>query len=165
MHTDFENFYRKTYSYVYVFFSSRVFDKSHSDDLCQTVYLKFYKKFSKQEHFDETSLKILFGFCRNEFKEYLRIQGKSREVDYIEDFQYTVTNDSDEYQQPNPYLELIKHSLIKLHPTTRKVIEYKYFYRMSHREIAVLVGIRESSVSKIVQRGVRYLKKACETGS
>lgn len=161
----FEEFYKNTYRYVYVFFYSHVHDKSLIDDLCQEVYMNFYRKFYKDEHLGTDHIKLLFGFSRNIYKKHVQNSLKLQTITYVDDINYNnLLQDSPESEEfDNLKKEIQKLKIIaamqKLNIRVREVLEYKYFYLMTRSEIAAIMEMKERDVLKYQQRGIRYLKK------
>lgn len=168
----FEEFYNSTYKYIYIFFYNRIGDKSSIDDLCQEVYIRFYKRFLKErELYAEEDIKILFGFCKNIYHERVRELTKNKDVEFFEDYDYSeflgesFEDDSEKdeyYRNRRKKLKIIARAMQKLRSKTRFVIEYRFFYEMSRKEVASMLNMKERDVLKYQQRGVKYLKEMVE---
>lgn len=52
---------------------------------------------------------------------------------------------------------IIKHMLAALSPKYREVLELKHYFGLSHREIALLLGVSENVVSKRYERAKRIV--------
>jgi RNA polymerase sigma factor (sigma-70 family) len=128
------------------------------DDLCQETYLRFYKKLG--DNIEENSVRILFGFCRNIYKEFVYKHLKEREINFNDEILYEnlLQNNAIEDPVKREQLKLITEVLPKLNPKVRRVIEYRFIYSMSRREVAELLEMKERDVLKYQQRGIQYIK-------
>ena len=57
---------------------------------------------------------------------------------------------------------LLKHMLAALSPKYREVLDLKYYFGLSHREIATLLDVSENVVSKRYEKAKRIILEMME---
>ncbi len=160
---DFEQLYNKSHRYLYAWFKFRITDTSTIDDLLQDVYLRFYRKYQSESAFTEDHLRLLFGFCRNVYKEHVSKAVQEKNVEYNDELDYSAFAFQPE-DDANSVINEEKRSQVveamkTLNPKVRAVLEYRFFYGMSRSEVAAVLSMKERDVLKYQQRGIKYLKE------
>lgn len=166
----FEELYNSCFSKVYKFFYYKYVEKDYIEDLVHDAFLRFYKKYSDKDLSSDEHQKILFGICRNVYKEWVRKAVKEKNVSFLDNYEYEIADESvpdDEvlFEADNAEkiiennLELIKECLDELNETVRKVLEYRFLEGKTRKETAELLNIKEKDVHTYQKRGVKYLKK------
>jgi RNA polymerase sigma factor (sigma-70 family) len=158
---NFEAFYKQNYKFVYRYFYYRFVDHAIVEDLAQTVFLKFFTKYKEQNSFEnEEPVKILFGFCRNIYKDHLSKSGKTKQVEFFDNFNYEESSgesyDSPELQSRR---ELLAQAMKELNVKVRKVLIYRFMYGMTRDEVAKALMMKSKEVHTYQKRGIKYLRE------
>lgn len=159
---DFQEFYKSTYKVVYLYFYYRVDEKSVIDDLAQDVYYEFYKKYRNGSYASPDKVKVLMGYCKIKYKEYIRKAINKNHISYdiLDNYNYEQFSDSNNQSNyESKKIKLILNSIKKLRNRVRAVIEYRFIYNLSREETAKVLGMKERDVLKYQQRGIKYIKK------
>lgn len=157
---NFSEFYTITYRYVLKFFYDRLENKSLAEDLTHDTYIRFYQKYGSLEISEEEAGKILYGFCRNLYKDYVRKVSKHKSVSFDETFVFE-ENDRDEgirLLNKNKKLKVLRKAVGLLPPTLQKVIELRFLTNCSRKESAKILGIKEGSIHTYQKRAIKQLK-------
>lgn len=171
----FEEFYNLNFSKVYKFFYYKFVQKDEIEDLAQDVFMRFYKKYAPSlEKNPQDSLKLLYGICRNVYREWVRKSMKDRTVAFVDEYEYEDSDESlsaeDQYlfdaEKPeesiNFNLEELKIHLESLNEKVRLVLQYRFLEGKSRKETAEIMKIAEKDVHTYQKRGIKYLKKLVE---
>ena len=156
---DFSNFYKATIKYVYFYFYSRTNDRYVSEDLCHNVYLDFYNKYSDKESDEEQSIKILYGFCRIAYKDYVRNSSKLKEISYNDEIHVIDSNriNKKKYSQKNK--SILNNYIKSLSPVLKRVLELRFIDGLNRRDTAVALNISLASVHTYQKRAIKKLKE------
>ncbi len=172
---DFEKLYNLCFGKVYKFFYYKYVEKDHIEDLAQDAFMRFYNKYGQKSLDEVEAQKILFGICRNVYKEWVRKSIKEKNVSFLDNYEYEIADEStlddatlfdadDISKVIEGNLEIIKTCLDQLNETVRKVLEYRFLEGKTRKETAELLGIKEKDVHTYQKRGVKYLKKMVDDG-
>lgn len=167
---DFESFYKNTFKAVYRYFYYKSVTKSSIEDLSHDVYFRFFNKYSNTNISEIESTKILFGYCKNIYKEWVRKSIKDGNVTYIDDIEYEYIDDetdrdindllSDDYEKQRlKDKEALLNALSSLSSNIRLVLEYRFLKGMSRKEISDKLNISQKDVHTYQKRGIKYLRK------
>lgn len=162
------------FSKIYKFFYYKFVLKDEIEDLVQDAFMRFYKNYEPWlEKRPDDCQKLLYGICRNVYREWVRKAVKEKNVSFIDEYEYEdIENLSaeDEYlfslespeESINIDLELIKKHLDELSENIRLVLQYRFLEGKSRKETAELLNIAEKDVHTYQKRGIKYLKKILE---
>jgi RNA polymerase sigma-70 factor (ECF subfamily) len=153
-------FLTPVYRYIYI----RVQNKQLAEDLCQTVFVKFYQSLAKFEASEKSPLAYFFTIARNTVIDHAR-KNKQRPIDDAEDELLRVPDG-----KPTPHREmeiqedgaLVRAALKLLTPEQREVVTLKFLIGLPNREIAQTLGKTEEAVRQLQSRGLKALKKILE---
>jgi RNA polymerase sigma factor (sigma-70 family) len=159
----FEEFYKSTHKFIYNYLYLRLADKSQVEDLLQEVYIRFYYK-NEKEAYTSDEIKLLFGFVKNIYKEYVKKSFKEHRVAFIENYDYSeFINESSRVESFTiEQRKTIVTALKSLRSKVRQVLEYRFFYGMTKKEVGAILNMKERDVLKYQQRGIKYLKRIVE---
>ena len=149
----FEEFYPKIYNYIYY----RVLHRESAEDLTGDV---FYKAVAFAASFDESKASYktwLFTIAHNIVANYYRDRKDGFSPD---DFDSLAAEGrfEDDFDKNEDFRWL--HELLKTLPDReREVIALRFWGEMTHKEIALRIGLREKSVSSMMSRLTKKLNK------
>jgi RNA polymerase sigma-70 factor (ECF subfamily) len=138
------------------FISRYMFSMHDIDDVSQEVFLRAYNAEKKGPVHQPKA--FLFRIAKNLM--LTEFSKKSRKLtDYIADFEYTEVLASDETLETSlmaqQKLGIYCEAVATLPEKCRRVVLMKKVYGLSHKEIAVKMGIQVSTVEKHLTKGVR----------
>lgn len=159
---DFEKIYNATYGNVYRFFYYKSVEKATIEDLSHEVYIRFYKKFRERDLDDIESKKILYGFCSNIYKEWVRQSIKENKADLVDNIH--IEEPEEEFsegfeEKVTKQKQVLLQAMEKLNPKVKSILEYRFLHNMSRKEIAEKLNMNEKDVHTYQKRGIKYLKK------
>jgi len=149
----FEEYYPKIYNYTYY----RVLHRETAEDLTGDV---FYKAVAFAASFDESKASYktwLFTIAHNIVANYYRDRKDGFSPD---DFDSLAAEGrfEDDFDKNEDFRWL--HELLKTLPDReREVIALRFWGEMTHKEIALRIGLREKSVSSMMSRLTKKLNK------
>ncbi|MFW5720396.1 MAG: RNA polymerase sigma factor [Candidatus Dojkabacteria bacterium] len=160
---DFESLYKLHFTSVYRFFYYKSVNTSEIEDLVHDVFMRFYTKYSQETFDEDESKKILYGYARNIYKEWVRARIKEKKTDFNDDIDYSDSFDSlpgKEFEEKLKSQRLqVQEALKLLNPKVKAVIEMRFLAGMSRKEIAEKLHMKENDVHTYQKRGVKYLDK------
>lgn len=155
----FESVYRKYSPWVYNFIRSLLYDKSLTEDLTQTVFLKIWEK---RETIDpELGLDAyLFAISRNlvykETENRLQLIYQSETHDApIEDADFL----TEEKIDANFLRSYIDDLIGQLPPARKQIFQLSRHAHLSNKEIAIRLSISEKTVENQITRALHFLKQ------
>jgi len=149
----FEEYYPEIYNYTYY----RVLHRETAEDLTGDV---FYKAVAFAASFDESKASYktwLFTIAHNIVANYYRDRKDGFSPD---DFDSLAAEGrfEDDFDKNEDFRWL--HELLKTLPDReREVIALRFWGEMTHKEIALRIGLREKSVSSMMSRLTKKLNK------
>lgn len=176
---DFQAIYNATFQYVYRFFYYKSVNSASIEDLAHDVYLRFYKKYGETSFELVEAKRILFGFCRNVYREWVREQIKEKRSEFLENYDYDVEHEgeistlsepddvfeefaeeqTDFEKRHESQKELLKEAISRLNPRVKEILECRFFHNMTRKEIAEKLNMNEKDVHTYQKRGIKYLRK------
>lgn len=160
---DLEKIYKNHFSKVYKFFYYRQVQADNIEDICHDVFIRFYTKYKPDVLTEEEILKILYGFCRNMYKEWVRKQINLRSVSFHEFVQYFDTLEvfaDESYElRIEKQKDIVRGLIPELNETVQNVIVLRFFHGKSRKDVAAELGITEADVHTYQKRGIRYLRQ------
>lgn len=133
-----------SYSYL-----NNIFD---TDDATQEAFIRFYRK---NKHFeqDREEMYYLIRITINVCKDILKAKKR-----------YVIVTEDEMNYIPTLYDEThVKHNIFDyvaaLKPKHKEIIIYKYIEDLSHKEIAQILGIKEETARKRLERAINELRK------
>lgn len=133
-----------SYSYL-----NNIFD---TEDATQETFIRFYRK---NKHFEQDSeerfylIRITINVCKDILK------AKKRYVKVSEDKMNDIPTIYDETHLKHNIFDYVE----ALKPKHKEIIIYKYIEDLSHKEIAQMLGIKEESARKRLERAIKELRK------
>lgn len=159
----FEDIYSLYYKNVYRFFYYKFVSKPDIEDLSHDVFLRFYSKFNHKSCNEDEARKLLYGICRNVYKEWVRNCIKSQSNIYCDDLDYSISYEdfySEGFEQKRmKQKEALLHALETLNPVVKQVLELRFFKGLTRKETAEKLGIKEKEVHTYQKRGIQYIHK------
>ncbi|MEI7603558.1 MAG: sigma-70 family RNA polymerase sigma factor [bacterium] len=169
---EFEVFYKSTFKTVYSYFYNKFVNVSDIEDLAQESFLRIYSKYGDNFPNTDEPRKILFGICRNIYRDWVRDHIKEVTTDDIETAIYKHNpdyNHEEDFEDDSQDLirqqnvDLVKEAMKKLNPKVKAVLEYRFIEGLSRKEIAEKLGISQDDVHTYQKRGIKYLNKMINT--
>lgn len=122
-------------------------------------YIKSCKDFESEEHEKAWLIKVTLNGCRKIWRSaWYRHTGSMPEWEIAEDNEKTDSNMEQELLQKERNREIME-AVMKLPGKYREVIHLFYFQQMSVKEIGMVTGRKESTVTSQLTRGRELLKK------
>jgi RNA polymerase sigma factor (sigma-70 family) len=165
-----EEIYSQTFQYVYRYFYYKSVNPSDVEDLTHEVYIRFYQKYKEKYLSVYEAKRILYGYCKNIYKEWCRKSYKEKRADLIDNL-VPYEDDFDEFEDDNYEEKLedqrkqILQALEKLNSRTKYILESRFLRGMTRKEIADELGISEKDVHTYQKRGIKYLSKIINGGT
>jgi RNA polymerase sigma factor (sigma-70 family) len=136
----------------------RVSNVWDADDLTNTVFLKALEKFDQYDRRNPFASWI-FRIAQNTFIDFLR---KKKEIPL--NIEESLTNDDDTWQPEKTLIiteqyQLLHHQLGLLTQNQRDVITLRYFGELKIRQVAEVLGKKESSIKTLSRRGLFKLQQ------
>ena len=137
-----EKIYNDHFRLIYRFFYYKLVDID-AEDLAQEVFLRFFKRYTKNQFSDEETKKVLFGIAQNVYKEWVRQAIKHQnypldpEMEVKENY---VEFTDDEFElQLEGYRSDMREAIARLNPTLRQVIELRFLEGKTRAEVAEIL--------------------------
>jgi RNA polymerase sigma factor (sigma-70 family) len=164
----FEEFYKLSFPKAYRYFYYKSVEKAYIEDLAHEVYIRFYQKYSSEATSLEECMKILYGICRNVYREWVRKQVSEKSVPLIDNLKYEIYDDQSynhevfEDDSFDKKVTLMKKEMKKavagLNGRLRLVLEYRFLQGKTRKEVAEILKINEKDVHTYQKRAIKYLK-------
>ncbi len=161
-----ENLYRKYVKKVYAIAFSNTNNKEDAEDIVQEVFINIWKSIDRFKDIDEEATKYLIvKYTKNKATDFYR--KKMARINPLpltndEDTEYDIAEES---QNPEKLLldkegldKLISH-IETLPENQREILEMKYGYQMSNKDIAEILSLKIEVVNSRIYRAKRSLEK------
>ena len=120
--------YKLHFTSVYRFFYYKSVNTSEIEDLVHDVFMRFYTKYSQETFDEDEAKKILYGYARNIYKEWVRARIKEKKSDFNDDIDYSDSFDSlpgKEFEEKLKSQRLqVQEALKLLNPKVKAVSTY-----------------------------------------
>jgi RNA polymerase sigma-70 factor, ECF subfamily len=159
VNASFEALYRSSADAVYAYAASLLRDRSAAEEVTASA---FERAFRKQRSFDPrrgNERAWLFGIARNAALDELRRRRRSAPLDTEQVDDAPSIHDSAELALRRADL---RAALNTLEPRDREVIALKFHAGLSNKELAGVLGVRESNAGTQLHRAMQRLRKACD---
>jgi RNA polymerase sigma-70 factor (ECF subfamily) len=157
----FEELYVRHLTPIYRYFIVRTADKTLSEDLAHSVFLKAWSNADKLSDLD-TSLPWLFAIARNTLIDYWR-KKKEVLVDNVEIFEASgATGDVLEEHEYKQQIEKIRSVLGSLSEDQREMVLMKFFEGLTNKEISTITRRSPTAVRALQYRALMALKQNIE---
>jgi len=157
----FETLYSRYLTPIYRYFIIRTSDKTLSEDLAHSVFLKAWGNSDKLNDVDKV-LPWLFVIARNTLIDYWR-KKKEMLVDDVELLENAgETGDIGEEHENKRRIEKINSVLIKLSEDQREIILMKFFEGLTNEEICAITKKSSMAIRALQYRALASLKKILE---
>jgi RNA polymerase sigma-70 factor (ECF subfamily) len=155
----YELYFTPVFRYVYF----RLKNKHESEDLTQTVFIKFYESAANYEQTGKNPLAYFFTIARNAIIDHSR---KKKEIvmesKELESEAGKANEDQLKDLERKEICKKVKETLKKLTDEQQEVMILKFINDLSNGEIAELTGKSEVAIRQIQSRAIRSLKKEFE---
>ena len=150
--------YEKYYKPIYLFVYKRVDGKDTTEDLTSQVFLKAMVNLPKYQFKGVPFSAWLFRIASNEINLYFRTSQKQRAVNLeeggIDRLADGITKDDDIDK-----VALVVKCINTLSEKDLEIIELRFFEKNSFKEVAYILGIKETNAKVRVHRIIEKLKK------
>ncbi len=156
--------YEKYFEKIYLFIYKRTGQKDLSGDICQTTMLKAMLNLHKYEDRGFLFVTWLYRIASNEVNLYFRRTKKRAEVEIHEKDIITLMGEieiDDKLNVNNQ--DLIVNLLNDLKPEHTEIIELRFFFDYSFKEIAEFYNISEANAKMRLYRLLDKIKKSYAT--
>jgi RNA polymerase sigma factor (sigma-70 family) len=150
----FRKIYDEVYPSVYHFFR-RTFGSESAPDYTQILFQKLYQALSQYQPSKGHFRAWVYRMTRNVAIDALRASNSSPRNENIDDFEIQEVKYIS--QEERISLQQIKDKLRDLPPQMRRIMQMKYSWNLSNKEIAEELGIEERSVSSQSARALEKL--------
>lgn len=153
----FEELYDRHADMVWRHFYFRLGDSERAKELMQEVFLKVWQYIQSGKEI-EYEKAFLYQIARNLFINELRVKGREVSLDLLEESGFDKADESmstDTYAKNRELLDRL--SLIK--ESYRMVLVMRYIDDLPVKDIASLLGEKETNISMRIKRGIEALKE------
>lgn len=164
----FSELYQTSFKGVFRFFYYKSVNFNSIEELCQEVYLRFWKNYTSKLGDADQCKKILYGICLNVYREWVRSQISSQFVSLESYWEQLMDEDSlsstqnwedEKYEEHLGELKnRLRTAIAKLSPRLREVVELKYLQGLTRRQTSEQMGLTEDQVHTYQKRAVKALK-------
>lgn len=157
-----EGVYRARFKPLYRYFYYKNIRHADIDDLVQDTFLRFFERYDVATLNETDCAKLLYGFARNIYLEWVRKHANHPIAELNEDFPDESTENDWENTSANDLSDNRKELLAaieELNPTLRKVIQLRFLEGKTRRETADLLSIEPKHVHVYQRRAIAALKK------
>lgn len=157
----FRPLYNRYYEPIFHFVYRRVGDEVVTSQVCSNIFFKAIKKLPDYKYRGVPFSAWLFRLATNEVNQYYRDQKKTRVVS-IQDTQLGQLIDDSGSNDKTQQIELLVKALDQLKDKDLNFIELRYFEDRPYKEVADILGIKESNAKMATYRALEKLKKIME---
>lgn len=132
-------------------------DKNEAQDLVQEIFLSLWKN---REHAQIDNL-MAYLFTAVRYKFFNIISHKQVEAKHLESLRNFVGSETpiaDYLVRERIFMELIEHEISLLPPRMRLVFQMSRKQHLSHKEIALELGISEQTVTDQIKKALKILR-------
>ncbi|MDD5430786.1 MAG: sigma-70 family RNA polymerase sigma factor [Candidatus Pacebacteria bacterium] len=152
----YDMYFKPVFRYIYL----RLKNKRDSEDLAQTVFLKFYKSVSGFREKGKSPLAYFFTIARNSIIDFWRKKKEVRLEDVEEAMEQTpAAEDTQSEVLRDEAAGAINKTLENLSEEQQEVIILKFMNELTNKEIAGLLGKNEEAVRQLQCRALKLLKQ------
>ena len=139
---------------------NKVMHKEIAEDLTSQVFLKVVKNYDKYDESKASMMTWLNRIAGNTVIDYFRTNQKEKELLNVEDYEQHLVEEFDWFKkhEKNLLIQTIGRAIKKLKIQEREMLLLKYYKCRSNREIAVIYGLNESTVSSQLFRTMKKLR-------
>jgi len=165
----FEIFYRNSFKGVFRFFYYKSVDLQSIEELCQEVYMRFWKNYKAYLEDFAQSKKIIYGIALNVYREWVRSSLKNETL-CVDDFWEQLATEeqissidpwlnSDYEKQHQKLKKRLKIAISQLPEKQKLVLEYRFLRRLTRKETAARMNTTEDNVYTYQKRAIKALKQ------
>ena len=161
---EFNNLYEETYHQVLRYVIAKCDNLTNVEDIVQNVYLKAYEVLEKKGlKYFEKPIPLLIKFCKNELFKYYSLKQKLELIFYDDVVKYYLNdvNVHDGIERNflvNATLEEIWKLIQKEDIEVQKIAALYFLDDMTIKDIASLLGLKESTTKTKLYRLIKKLK-------
>lgn len=156
----FEILYNHYFPRIYGYVIKRVGNKETAEDIVSTTFMKVFTNLKGYNQQGYTFGAWVYKIATNNLIDYYRKKGRTKEfgTDKLPD-------KPDERERPEDYAEkaqdkvVVEKVLSKLNKKYQKILHYKFFAELSHKEISVCMQISESNARVMTHRALKVFYK------
>jgi RNA polymerase sigma-70 factor, ECF subfamily len=156
---DFDALYRSTRDDVYAYVATMLRDPSSAEDVTAVAFERAIRRQRSYRPGRGTERAWIFGIARNAALDELRRRRRTTPVDAEPVDEAPSTHDSAELALRRADLRAALHTL---EPRDREVIALKFHAGLTNKELADVLGVRESNAGTQLHRAMQRLRKACD---
>jgi RNA polymerase sigma factor (sigma-70 family) len=159
---DAEGVYRERFKPLYRYFYYKNIRVADIDDLVQDTFLRFFERYDTTTLTADDCAKLLYGFARNIYLEWVRAHATHSVVELNDDFPDSSSEEEYEAEQKPLSLEVRGALLTAIHslnPTLRQVITMRFLEGKTRREVALALDIEPKHVHVYQRRAIAALEK------
>ena len=150
--TAFASFYESTKQALWLYIIKVVQDESVTDDMFQETYIRFLQRPAREK--DERAMKsYLYRIATNLINDHWRKLKRDRKWFSGETGEVPATNGTGHIEARHDIADALGH----LAPQQRSMVWLAYVEEYTHREIAEMLKVKESSVRVLLHRAKRKL--------
>jgi len=149
----YEEYFPKMYNYVFY----RILSREDTEDIVSDVFFKVAKHAESFEPQKASFGTWIMKIAKNTLTDYYR---KKKPTVFLEDTELESIADSHDPIESviSEERKVIFQALTQLKEKERLVIYYKFFEDYNNRQIAMLLGMNESTVGTVLQRTLKKLQ-------
>jgi RNA polymerase sigma factor (sigma-70 family) len=154
----FYELYDEHFDQINRYLRRRISNVWDAEDLTNTVFLKAFEKFDQYDRRNPFASWI-FRIAQNTFIDFLR---KKKEVAF--NVEESLKNEDDTWQPEQMLINMeqyqfLQHQLGMLTQNQRDVLTLRYFGELKIRQVAEVLGKKESSIKTLSRRGLFKLQQ------
>ncbi|GAB1420564.1 hypothetical protein MASR2M15_06660 [Anaerolineales bacterium] len=153
---------RRVYSYV----ASRINHTQDIEDIVSEVFLRVIKNLAQLKNRQQTSFAAwLFVIVRNTITDHYRKNGHYQQHISLEDVEPSAPAEKQPdyiFNENETALYLYK-LILTLSERKREIVTLRYYGGLRNQEIAIVLGIREKTVSSYLSRALNELQEKYQT--
>lgn len=158
----FVELYRRHYDVVFRYCVHRLFDRTLSEDITSTVFLKVVECFDSFKEGDEEAFRIwLYKIATNAINNHLRSTARRasilRSIARVHNPSYS---DAEIKDEKIAMMIALKKTLLKLKPKYQTLITFRYFENMKPDQIAKIMGSTPATVRSQLSRALVKIRRA-----
>lgn len=153
----FDELYRTVYAPVFRFIIMRVKSKDEAEDLCQTVFTKFFIALPSYRDSGPSVLPYLFTMARNAIIDETR----KRKPIYDDDALWSIADGAPSPEADSVQREEVLTVLGALHACSESeeaVLKLRYLDGFSTAEVAALLDKNPEAVRQLLSRALRHIR-------
>lgn len=150
---------RRIFEYLYKYTGN----EEIASDLMQDTFINFYKHYIDRDFAEERSLMVLYTIAKNNSINYSKKFSTQKEFSGEIDFYKTRQTPFETRQEWQDMEELLQEGLLSLPEDLRTVIILRNLEDMTLAQIATIMGLSISTISRLLIKATAHLIKIAES--